>query len=111
MRRFITDRSEHSSGRRSGRALLSAAVFVLVLVLFWQSASTLSERTVQEQKDTLESALQRAAVYCYSIEGAYPENLEYLEKNYGITYDKDRFFVDYQILGSNLMPEITVIER
>ena len=66
---------------------------------------------MSEQKETLETALHRAAVYCYSIEGTYPESLEYLETVYGITYDKSRFFVDYQVLGSNLMPDITVIER
>lgn len=107
MRRFITDAPERSPRR----LLLSVALFVLVLSLFCYSADTLSERTAQEQKETLETALQRAAVYCYSIEGAYPEDLEYLERNYGITYDKNQFFVDYQVLGTNLMPDITVIER
>ena len=29
----------------------------------------------------------------------------------GIRYDTDLFFVDYQIGGANLLPDITVIER
>lgn len=99
--------------RRSGHSslLLSLCIFAAVLFLFYQGVGSMSEKTVQEQKQTLETALQRACVYCYSIEGAYPENLEYLKKEYGITYDESRFFVDYQVLGANLMPDITVIER
>ncbi|GAA6493645.1 MAG TPA: hypothetical protein H9782_05155 [Candidatus Bariatricus faecipullorum] len=94
-----------------GNLFVSLALFALVIALFYSGVTSLSERTVSEQKETLETALHRAAVYCYSIEGTYPESLEYLETVYGITYDKSRFFVDYQVLGSNLMPDITVIER
>ena len=48
---------------------------------------------------------------CYSIEGAYPESLEYMEEHYGLTYDKDVFFVDYQPIAGNLYPDYTVIKR
>ena len=38
-----------------------------------------------------------------------PESIGYLEEYYGIQYDHNRFFVDYQPVGRNIMPEITVI--
>ena len=107
MRRFMTEKPKAVSLGLP----VSIAIFLLVLSLFYSGTSTMSEKAVQEQKDTLEQALRRAAVYCYSIEGVYPESLEYLEEAYGITYDKAQFFVDYQVLGSNLVPDITVIER
>ena len=44
-------------------------------------------------------------------EGRYPETLQDLKDTCGIRYDTDLFFVDYQIGGSNLLPDITVIER
>lgn len=48
---------------------------------------------------------------CYVLEGHYPDSLSYLEEQYGFSYDKEHFFVDYQLLGANIMPDVTVIER
>lgn len=107
MNRFIM----HKQRNNSISVFIALILSVGALALFLSASDSWSNRFVQEQKETLERALTRAAVYCYSIEGAYPETLEYLEDAYGITYDKTLFFVDYQVLGSNLMPEITVIER
>ena len=53
----------------------------------------------------------RNITYCYAVEGAYPESLDYLKENYGLTYDENLFFVDYHIDGSNIFPDITIIER
>ena len=48
-------------------------------------------------------------VHCYSIEGTYPPNLECLEAHYGLLYDKENFYVDYMPIGSNILPDVTVI--
>ena len=45
----------------------------------------------------------------YSVEGRYPESLSYMEKHYGLEYDKDEFVISYEIIGSNRMPQVTVI--
>ena len=91
-----------------GNLFVSLALFALVIALFYSGVTSLSERTVSEQKETLETALHRAAVYCYSIEGTYPESLEYLEDHYGLTYDDDKYVVSYEVTASNLMPSIDV---
>ena len=54
---------------------------------------------------------RRAALTCYAVEGAYPQSLDYLKTNYGITYNEDLFFVDYRISGANIFPDVTIIER
>ena len=43
------------------------------------------------------------------MEGFYPPSLEYLEEHYGLTYDKERYRIDYQPVGSNLMPDMAVL--
>ena len=48
---------------------------------------------------------------CYALEGAYPANLSHLEGRYGVQVDESRFFVDYQYVAANLMPDITVLPR
>lgn len=91
--------------------LLSLGVFLAVLIIFIQGLSSLSDSTMRRQKESLENAITRSVTYCYTVEGAYPENLDYLKDNYGLTYDEEVFFVDYRVIGSNVLPDITIIEK
>ena len=93
------------------KIIFSVCVFILILFLFVQGLSSLSDSTRQRQKESLENAIMRNVTYCYTIEGAYPESLDYLKNNYGLIYDEELFFVDYHISGSNILPDITIIER
>ena len=47
----------------------------------------------------------------YAAEGVYPPDLAYLEEHYGVQIDEERFTVSYVVFGSNLMPDITVLEQ
>lgn len=91
--------------------LFSVCAFLLMAFLLVQGISSFSEDTVRRQKESLENALVHDVVYCYTVEGTYPQSLEYLKENYGLTYNEDLFFVDYRINGSNIFPDITIIER
>jgi hypothetical protein len=90
---------------------LPIIIFVVVLGVFMYGISSISNTAAGEEKRTLEQALQNDIVHCYAVEGIYPPTLVYLEEHYGLTYDKEKFLVDYQVIGSNLMPNVTVIER
>ena len=61
--------------------------------------------------ENLQQAIRRSAVHCYAVEGSYPESLNYLKEHYGITYDPEKYIVDYEIIGSNLMPDVKVFAR
>lgn len=65
--------------------------------------------TSDKELQIAEDSVRRAAVTCYSIEGAYPPNYEYLRENYGLRIDESRIAVMYSVFASNLMPDITVI--
>lgn len=91
--------------------LLSVCIFLLILFLFVQGISSLSVSTKKRQKESLENAIMRNITYCYTVEGTYPESLTYLKENYGLTYNEDLFFVDYRVSGSNILPDVTIIER
>ena len=101
-------RKRDSSARN---LIISLAVFVIIAVCFWCAADSVSERTQAEERMLLEAALNRSITHCYANEGTYPESLEYLTKNYGLTYDEDKFYIDYQPLGADIMPDVTVIEK
>ncbi|HOO28469.1 MAG TPA: hypothetical protein PLU43_08385, partial [Lachnospiraceae bacterium] len=67
--------------------------------------------SVNDEKEILTNAVNRDIVHCYAVEGMYPPSLHYIEKNYGLTYDHDRFIIDYEAIGSNIMPSVMIIER
>lgn len=100
--------------RQSNQApkfLFSVCVFLLIFFLFVQGLSSLTESTRRRQKESLENALIRTITSCYALEGSYPESLDYLKAHYGLTYNENLFFVDYRVSGSNIMPDVTVLER
>lgn len=107
MTRFYRGKKEH----HFRRIILSAILFCGIAVCFYIGVDSVSSRTMEEQKTSLEEAIQRGITHCYAVEGRYPESLEYLKKEYGIQYDNSDFFVDYQILGANIMPDVTIIEK
>lgn len=94
------------------RSLLYGLPFlfmVAILVLFILGISSVDDTTYEKQMESLETALHRSISQCYAVEGVYPPSLAYIEQHYGLTYDKDTFYVDYEPIGSNLYPEATVV--
>ena len=41
----------------------------------------------------------------------YPPDYEYLKDNYGIRVDEEKYAVFYSVFASNMMPDVTVIEK
>lgn len=84
---------------------------VLVLVIFVFAANEVGDTQSRQEGEILQKALDRSITECYALEGAYPANLNYLMEHYGLVYDSEAYFIDYQYIGSNLRPTVTIIER
>ena len=91
--------------------LISAVFFGVVIGVFLNGVLSMSDRMDRAGAETLRSAIARASVQCYAIEGRYPPSVQYLEENYGIRIDRERFHVFYEGFASNIMPDITVISN
>ncbi|GFI62500.1 hypothetical protein IMSAG049_01684 [Clostridiales bacterium] len=87
------------------------AVALAVIFGFLISFDELEKGRAEEDMRQLEETLRRGCVACYAAEGSYPQDLEYLEKHYGIQIDKKRYTVRYDAFAQNLMPDITVLEN
>ena len=85
-------------------------VMVLVLCGVWILINRVGRSSGAAQTTFVTEAVHNAALTCYAVEGAYPTNLEYLRTHYGLAYDQSRYMVRYDSFGSNLMPDISVIE-
>ena len=83
-------------------------LILLPLILFF-SARHLGGKADGESLDMARESILRAAVQCYALEGTYPVSWDHLKEVYGVSVDESRYFVDYQYVASNLMPDITVL--
>ena len=85
-------------------------LMMLVLVGVWLLVSRVGTSSDNAQTQFVTDAVQNAALTCYAVEGAYPDDVEYLRTHYGLAYDQDRYMVRYSAFASNLLPEIYVTE-
>lgn len=91
--------------------ILSILLPIAFLSLFVLFSSKIRLSGEAEQTAILERALARTITECYALDGAYPPDLDYLVSHYGLVYDSSRYFIDYQYIGSNIRPDVTVIRR
>lgn len=106
MNRFTTHNNTSSHTLR--RMLTSIAGMCLAIGILLWGVSAVRSSSDNSQVDSLQQAILRSAVHCYAMKGRYPESLDYIKEHYGIDWDTDRYVVDYEIMGSNLMPDVTV---
>jgi len=93
------------------RSLLPLLVLVCAMIIFVIAANQVGNAQSTQETELLNRALTRSITQCYALEGAYPASLTYLEEHYGLTYNSDKYFIDYQYAGDNLKPTVTIIER
>jgi len=90
--------------------LLPLVLGILVIMLFLSGVNYISDSSADKQFESLSNAITRDIAQCYAVEGAYPPSLDYIVEHYGLTYDSNMFFVDYQAIGSNIYPDVTIIK-
>lgn len=106
----------HVKRTLSLRAQVLAAAGLLIVLAVVILAFGFGSRRINRDLDTasaqaLRQAVLQAAVQCYAVEGSYPASLDYLEQNYGLLVNHDRFIVTYESFASNLLPQVNVLER
>ncbi len=87
--------------------LISITIVFGLIVGFGNISSSMDEQDLVR----LEETIVRAAVSCYSIEGFYPADVEYLEKYYGVIIDDEKYNIFYEVIGSNIIPTINVYRK
>lgn len=87
--------------------VIFAAAIIWLVVTLGNASSAADEQELAAVKSTIEKGI----TMCYSIEGAYPPDLEHLEKNYSISYNKSKYIVHYSCFADNIRPTVSVIER
>lgn len=94
------------------RWLIVATVVLAVLlaaVLVVANAARADARV--QGAAALRSSILNAAKQCAAIEGSYPDSLQHLEDNYGLTINHDDYVITYECFADNLMPSVVVVPR
>lgn len=99
---------EDSIVKKSKFYIISVIVFALFITYLFFGVENAKKSTDEEKHMILADAINRSAVQCYAIEGYYPPNIEYLEDNYGLFVDHNKYVVSYSVFASNIIPQIEV---
>lgn len=95
----------------SGRDIVKIVVIGLVLMLAVMLVGRISNSHQAAESEIVRQSIKDAAINCYAVEGAYPDDLDYLRENYQLAYNEDRYLVTYESFSSNHIPDIYVTER
>lgn len=87
---------------------ISVIILLLLIIYMYIAVDNAEKNSYEESFNILSDAIIRSAVQCYAIEGFYPPDIEYLENNYGLLVDHDKYFVSYSVFASNIMPEVEI---
>ena len=90
-----------------GTLLFFIVICCIVLYGFNKSSYT----NTNEDLKRVNKAVHTALIQCYSIEGSYPTDFEYLKKNYALHVNDDKYRINYDYVGSNMMPNIVVYRK
>ena len=86
-----------------------AIIVVLVLAVLLVNRIDAAHETAETE--IVRDAVKNAAITCYAVEGAYPDDVSYLRDNYRLAYDEERYLVNYEAFASNMIPDIYVTEK
>lgn len=91
--------------------LLPCVMFAAMLTWFIIASTNAASSTGKQELSALKTNIENSITMCYAVEGAYPENVEYLCNHYGLIYDKDKYIIHYECFASNIRPTVLVLEK
>ena len=91
--------------------VLSVSLFAAIMIWLIISVNNAAESADKSRSDAVYTTIMNSASLCYSIEGEYPPDIEYLENNYGVKIDRGKYVVHYEYFGANIRPTVTIMEK
>lgn len=91
--------------------IIPCVIFAAAIIWLCVTLGNASRATDEQELAAVKSTIEKGITMCYSIESTYPPDLEYLEKNYSVSYDKAKYVIHYSCFADNIRPTVSVIER
>ena len=94
---------------KNGRVIYVAVIgFVFLYIIY--AMMRYDDDSASRQAESVRKIIDKALIQCYALEGSYPLNLDQVE-GYGVVLDNKRFFFYYEWFGSNMKPQVMVLEK
>lgn len=90
---------------------LRILLLIGIIGMFIFAFQSTQDYSHQQDLNRIQEAITQLSLKCYSTEGHYPPNIDYLKKNYGLLLNEDLYQVTYHIEGDNLQPLIRVYAK
>lgn len=90
---------------------IAIIIFAIIMGCFIYGVSTVAGNEMLDEEKILSNALTKDIVHCYATEGIYPPSLSYIEEHYGLIYDKDKYLISYENVGSNILPVVHIFKK
>lgn len=87
--------------------LIMAVVVVIIFFGVDDYSKSYSEKSINEIRVTVLGYVSQ----CYALEGEYPPDLAYLEQNYGLLLDRDKYIYHYELFAANIFPDVKVFAK
>ena len=91
--------------------LITFFVFGIAILLLVVFSGKVSDSVQGESERLAREAIDRALITCYAAEGSYPASIDHLEDHYGVVIDHEAYVISYEVLASNVMPEVILVKR
>ncbi|MBQ3843273.1 MAG: hypothetical protein II820_11370 [Ruminiclostridium sp.] len=92
-------------------AISSVLVFGALLLWLLLGLSRADSISAEQRLKAVKQSVTNGIVLCYSIEGCYPDSLEYIKDNYGVDYDDAKYLVHYRYVSGDIPPTVMVYEN
>ena len=92
------------------KLLLLGCVLLIVYATIVSFNSAHSYSNAEEIK-RIETTIDELLLKCYSIEGRYPETIDYLKEYYGLLVNEDDYGIIYYYEGDNLQPHVEIFQK
>lgn len=89
--------------------LVSLLVIAVAVAVVFAAIRDYGEDYSEKKLAQIRETVLGHVAQCYALEGRYPKELDYLEENYGLVLNRDKYIYHYIIFASNVFPDVKVI--
>lgn len=82
-----------------------------IIAMIWIGVQQAEEYSQNEDLQRINDTIVGLSLKCYSIEGQYPQDIQYLKENYGLLVNEDDYHILYHYEGDNIKPTIHVYKK
>lgn len=91
--------------------LIVVVISLTVVFMLVSGLSGYDDQYASAEVDRVRETVDKYIIQCYATEGAYPPNIDYLAKHYGLILDEEKYIYEYEPVAENIKPVVQIFIR